>query len=1283
MHADEVGVNDFVLRTAGHGARGIRFARSCRLPPRGSSDSDSMWITSESNEYPAAVSDGHIDHAGTHGNGGSCSIAARNATSGEVLWRVDACSSSSRRSGNTGKGILPRHATLFLSGTNTVYSYDDNGILRGWNGENGSLLFDVDVLSSITGENNGAGGESDDGSSVIGSFTSALGGESPRLLGESLGGKFDKNLKEGGSAPIGAILTYKSGQDENLILHNPQNGTPIGKPLSAKTLLGKAKVSASKKFKLERARFLDMATSSSSSPDWKGSSIAILVGWSGVQNDVPSVKGEKISKTIGSYSNMAWIHVQLTPSSNEIGNNGNNDIDVSYGNYQVINASPLKITDSTSSSVTSTPLILSSLRIVPSITSFSNLALLAIAPSTYEVAMITHIDITSGKGMGGKLWQMDGLHPYWRFISSIHIMDHATSTETSGSQTNHIIKIAGIDDRYPTPRRIESLFLLSDRAIINSGEIPLDSSYAKENKKIFHRVYGSSKGDEEALYDALTTCPSAGLVVTASVEEDITDLTKKETMASIFRFNEETNVATTLLSGKRVTWSNQAKEGDVTIIPSSRGGTEGGLVEYSHLVDCDEKGMTLVFVSRGGMTVGFRFDGSSDGDSAVVTTKLWNSEEALGSVSSAVFLDETHVIEDVSDGTNQSEDEEEVALRNLQFSNRIQAQMISLKNFFFGGGMLSSLASMALLSDEKKAERDIAFGFAKVSVMLSDAMHRIIALDTAKKGRVVWSMNLHPEASWHKIVRGGQFMSLSDPHGNGGVHDHEMMTLSYLPFSSGVAGKSLESTAAMQWKCFDGTSGRVFSEKIVPMPSEVTQIVPLRSSIHHSHDANECRQVVVLVHADNSVSVVPDTARSHSVVDEAISATGRNGLFVHTLNRQSGEFRALRVARTTAIDGSHPFELVTVGTTIFDPNQESIIDVSYPQRGEVIQSPSTVLGDDALLLKYLNPHLVAIVTEATASFLSSVATISDENDQSSDGFYNALAGSDGTGGQKRKPLGVSKPGSDAPPATLTANVAPPSLFVTLIDSVSGQILHRVSHSHANESDIAAGASTTVPMVISENWIVYAYFNHRTRRTDVGVLSLHEGMIDKNGLTAFNSPEQELTFSSLEAAKPIVLSKTYGLGKVVTALGVTTTKAGISSKQFLFATGNDQVISIDRRLLDPRRPKGEVKESEKSEGLMSYSPLLPITPLRTPSHVYEVSSVKSITSTSANVESQSLVLSFGGPDVFFTRLAPSKGFDLLPDDFNRGLLTIVLVALIVLLNIIQRLNGRKIVVTAWA
>lgn len=607
-------------------------------------------------------------------------------------------------------------------------------------------------------------------------------------------------------------------------------------------------------------------------------------------------------------------------------------------------------------------------------------------------------------------------------------------------------------------------------------------------------------------------------------------------------------------------------EGDTTLIPTYRG---SGTVNNAHLVDCSVDSMTAVFSAKGGMTVVVTLykNGSS-----LVAKRLWSTEEALGSVTSALFLDETHAITMNSDGLSNPDDEEENAMQNLQFSQRMQSQLASLKSFLFGGGIFSSLASVALMSDERKAERNYHFGFAKISVMLSESMHRIIALDTAKEGNVVWAMNLNHESSMHKIVHGGQSLSLNHPHGYGGVHDHELMVMSYVPTESSI-----------EWRCFDGMTGRVFSNDVIKVSSGVAQIVPLGSSLHHSsHDSNGCRQVALVIHDDDSVTVVPDTGRSYIIVDEAMSTLGKSGLFVHTIDKASGEFRAMRVSRKAGSSlepGSKPFELVIVGTALFDPSQEKIVNVAYPQRGEVVQSPSTVLGDDALLLKYLNPHLVVVVTEATKSFLAEISTEAGGDES----FYNALSTGDiSTSGQKRKPLGASKPG-EAPPSA--ANTVVPSLFVTLIDSVSGEILHRVSHSHVTEADMTDGASTNVPVVISENWVVYTFFNQRTRRTDVGVLTLHEGMIDKNGLTAFSGPEQELIFSSLESAKPIVLSKTFGLAKAISALGVTITKAGISSKQFLFATGNDQVVSMDRRLMDPRRPTGELKPSEKMEGLV--------------------------------------------------------------------------------------------------
>ena len=97
----------------------------------------------------------------------------------------------------------------------------------------------------------------------------------------------------------------------------------------------------------------------------------------------------------------------------------------------------------------------------------------------------------------------------------------------------------------------------------------------------------------------------------------------------------------------------------------------------------------------------------------------------------------------------------------------------------------------------------------------------------------------------------------------------------------------------------------------------------------------------------------------------------------------------------------------------------------------------------------------------------------------------------------------------------------------------------------------------------------------------------------------------------------------------------------------------------------------------------YTPLVPLISLSSPSYNQTVDSVKTILSTSASLESQSLILAYGGADIFFMRLSPSKGFDLLPEDFNRVLLTWVVLDLLVAVGVVRDMGKKKIVKMAWS
>lgn len=97
----------------------------------------------------------------------------------------------------------------------------------------------------------------------------------------------------------------------------------------------------------------------------------------------------------------------------------------------------------------------------------------------------------------------------------------------------------------------------------------------------------------------------------------------------------------------------------------------------------------------------------------------------------------------------------------------------------------------------------------------------------------------------------------------------------------------------------------------------------------------------------------------------------------------------------------------------------------------------------------------------------------------------------------------------------------------------------------------------------------------------------------------------------------------------------------------------------------------------------YAPLIPISPLLTPSYDNNVAHVTSIISTAANLESQTLMLAYGGPDIFFTRFAPSKGFDSLPASFNKLLLILVLLALFIGLMKAKSMSGKKAIKFGWS
>jgi hypothetical protein len=384
---------------------------------------------------------------------------------------------------------------------------------------------------------------------------------------------------------------------------------------------------------------------------------------------------------------------------------------------------------------------------------------------------------------------------------------------------------------------------------------------------------------------------------------------------------------------------------------------------------------------------------------------------------------------------------------------------------------------------------------------------------------------------------------------------------------------------------------------------------------------------------------------------------------------------------------------------------ETIVQIAYPNRFEVIQSPCNILGDESLLLKYINPHMMVIVTTTTTSVSNgnddshgriTLAVREATNNQASMYDYNTKkkATTSISSKQKRKPLGVTTDSIDdsydetsieATKRRLQQQQSQsdqPNLFINIIDTVSGRILYRISH--ANAVVVGNGNNSPVNVLISENWIYYTYFNERTRRTELGVLSLYEGMIGPKGLSAFSSPITSTKFSSLDAIEstPVVLAKVYTLPKSVTSLGITSSRGGISVKRLLVATGDGQIYQIDRKILEPRRPVGPLKDSEKKEGLIQYNEFIPFVPLMAVTYNLSIYDIRSVQTAPTDLESQTIVVAYGGPDIYITRISPSRGFDLLPDSFNKILLSFVVILLIISVSVTHHMGTKKIVKLGW-
>ncbi|CEG39486.1 er membrane protein complex subunit partial [Plasmopara halstedii] len=266
------------------------------------------------------------------------------------------------------------------------------------------------------------------------------------------------------------------------------------------------------------------------------------------------------------------------------------------------------------------------------------------------------------------------------------------------------------------------------------------------------------------------------------------------------------------------------------------------------------------------------------------------------------------------------------------------------------------------------------------------------------------------------------------------------------------------------------------------------------------------------------------------------------------------------------------------------PRDQEVIATSHHHDHSVVDSAVTITGDDSLLIKYLNPNLFGLATIAT---------------ENSNEAHNSTS----------------------------------VLYVSLIDSVAGRIIHRVHH---------ANASSPVRMVQSENWLVYSFWNIKEKRTEMVSLSLFEGAVGMHSLNPWKRPSWPSSRSSFDPKAPFVLQKSFIYPTKITSLGVTVTAHGITPQSILVGMETGQIFQLTRNHIDPRQPEKPLTAEEQAEGLMMYSPLVPVynRPQAMLTYNQTVENVNAISTAPAELESTTLVFAHG-LDMFYVRMAPAK------------------------------------------
>ncbi|CAD8050678.1 unnamed protein product [Paramecium sonneborni] len=246
-------------------------------------------------------------------------------------------------------------------------------------------------------------------------------------------------------------------------------------------------------------------------------------------------------------------------------------------------------------------------------------------------------------------------------------------------------------------------------------------------------------------------------------------------------------------------------------------------------------------------------------------------------------------------------------------------------------------------------------------------------------------------------------------------------------------------------------------------------------------------------------------------------------------------------------------------------------------------------------------------------------------------------------------------------AVLTSDGDKLKLFI--INAKTGKIIFQSVQSEADFNQ-------PINLVFDEHQVFVTYYNKAQMMFEIWTVEIYHAKVEVSFIKMLENyyfTKTPIITNYYKADfEAFFLQQVYGYPLGIKYLGMSKTLKSLTKKNLLVITTSGQLHSLDRNLVSTRRREKAdqpiLEYSLQSAELPPYQYQLPVN-FQNMLTYHQTFDIEKFSIESTNLESSALLLVYGS-DIFFTRIAPDKTYDMLLDNFNYNALiaTTILIAI---------------------